>query len=77
VIIGAANADDLVDDASCGFDRFELETAADAFQIRENRPPESEQELVDAGDLDNGLVETYDLEPGTTDAVAVAGEGCD
>jgi hypothetical protein len=76
LVIAAANADDVIDSASCGIDRIQLETAATSFQAREGRLPNDEAELVSAGDLSNE-VSTYDLEPGTTNAVAVSGEGCD
>lgn len=76
LILGAGFFATQVDDLTCSANRFSLETAASAYQAREGQPPDSEQQLVETGDLD-AEIRTYDLEPGTTNAVAVSGEGCD
>jgi hypothetical protein len=74
----AANADDVIDDASCSFDRIQLETAVESFQSIEGRDPADESELVTEGYLTTEVA-NYDftISNGTVNLDAVSGEGCD
>ncbi len=78
LVIGAFAADDVIDNASCSFDRFTLESAVEAFQTGEQRDPSSEAELVSEGYLTT-QIDTYDfsISDGAVTITPTSGRGCD